>query len=78
MRAGGAGEAVEVDRLAHLPRAARAFEAFKRRDLYDIQLAALFLDAVFLSVRPDGPKEGVLVRNSRPATRGYDPVRPSR
>jgi putative transposase len=37
------------------------FEAFKRRDLYDIQLAVLFLDAVFLSVRPDGPKEGVLV-----------------
>jgi putative transposase len=37
------------------------FEAFKRRDLYDVQLAALFLDAVFLSVRPDGPKEGVLV-----------------
>jgi putative transposase len=37
------------------------FEQFKRRDLYDIQLAALFLDAVFLSVRPDGPKEGVLV-----------------
>jgi putative transposase len=37
------------------------FGAFKRRDLYDVQLAALFLDAVFLSVRPDGPKEGVLV-----------------
>jgi putative transposase len=37
------------------------FEQFKRRDLYDIQLAALFLDAVFLAVRPDGPKEGVLV-----------------
>jgi transposase-like protein len=37
------------------------FAAFGRRDLYDIQLAALFLDAVFLSVRPDGPKEGVLV-----------------
>jgi putative transposase len=37
------------------------FEQFKRRDLYDIGLAALFLDAVFLSVRPDGPKEGVLV-----------------
>jgi putative transposase len=37
------------------------FEQFRRRDLYDIQLAALFLDAVFLSVRPDGPKEGVLV-----------------
>ena len=37
------------------------FEQFRRRDLYDIQLTALFLDAVFLSVRPDGPKEGVLV-----------------
>jgi transposase-like protein len=37
------------------------FEQFQRRDLYDIHLAALFLDAVFLSVRPDGPKEGVLV-----------------
>jgi putative transposase len=37
------------------------FEQFKRRDLYDIQLAALFLDAVFLCVCPDGPKEGVLV-----------------
>jgi putative transposase len=37
------------------------FEQFKRRDLYDIRLAALFLDAVFLSVRPSGPKEGVLV-----------------
>jgi putative transposase len=37
------------------------FEQFKRRDLYDIDVAALFLDAVFLSVRPDGPKEGVLV-----------------
>jgi putative transposase len=37
------------------------FEAFKRRDLYEVQVAALFLDAVFLSVRPSGPKEGVLV-----------------
>src|SRR5215203_1791622 len=37
------------------------FEQFKRRDLYDIRLAALFLDATFLAVRPDGPKEGVLV-----------------
>jgi putative transposase len=37
------------------------FEAFRRRDLYDIQLAALFVDAVFLAVRRDGPKEGVLV-----------------
>jgi putative transposase len=37
------------------------FEQFKRRDLYDTHLAALFLDAVFLSVRREGPKEGVLV-----------------
>ena len=37
------------------------FEQFKRRDLYGVQLATLFLDAVFLPVRPDGPKEGVLV-----------------
>src|SRR5829696_772794 len=37
------------------------FEAFKRRDLYEIRLVALFLDATFLSVRPKGPKEGVLV-----------------
>lgn len=37
------------------------FEAFKARSLYDVRLAALFLDAVFLPVRPEGPKEGVLV-----------------
>src|SRR3954471_8662135 len=37
------------------------FEAFGRRDLYDIHVAALFLDATFLAVRPSGPKEGVLV-----------------
>jgi putative transposase len=37
------------------------YEAFKRRDLYDVRLVALFLDATFISVRPSGPKEGVLV-----------------
>jgi transposase-like protein len=37
------------------------YEAFKRRDLYDTRLVALFLDATYLSVRRDGPKEGVLV-----------------
>jgi transposase-like protein len=37
------------------------FAAFGRRDLYDIHLAALFVDATFLAVRRDGPKEGVLV-----------------
>jgi putative transposase len=36
------------------------FEAFKRRDLYDIKLVVLFLDAIYLAVRPSGPKEGVI------------------
>jgi putative transposase len=37
------------------------FDAFKRRSLYDVQVVALFLDATFIAVRHDGPKEGVLV-----------------
>jgi transposase-like protein len=37
------------------------YEQFKRRNLYDTGLVALFLDATFISVRPSGPKEGVLV-----------------
>jgi putative transposase len=37
------------------------YEQFKRRSLYDTDLVALFLDATFISVRPSGPKEGVLV-----------------
>jgi transposase-like protein len=37
------------------------FEQFKRRDLYEVHLVALFLDATFTAVRPDVPKEGVLV-----------------
>ncbi len=37
------------------------FERFRRRDLYEIRLTALFLDATFIAVRPDGPKEGVQV-----------------
>jgi transposase-like protein len=49
------------------------FEAFKRRDLYEVQLAALFLDAVFLSVRPNGPKEGVLVGMAREVDRALCP-----
>jgi transposase-like protein len=36
------------------------FLAFGRRDLYEIKLVALFLDAIYLPVRPHGPKEGVL------------------
>ena len=37
------------------------FERFRRRDLYEIRLTALFLDATFSCVRPNGPKEGVQV-----------------
>ena len=37
------------------------FAAFGRRDLYDIQLAALFVDATFSLSAATGPKEGVLV-----------------
>ncbi len=36
------------------------FEAFCRRDLYDVKLVVLFLDAIYLPVRPSGPKEGVM------------------
>src|ERR1700674_25256 len=36
------------------------FEAFCRRDLYEINLVVLFLDAIYLPVRPSGPKEGVI------------------
>jgi putative transposase len=37
------------------------YAAFTRRSLYEVRLLALFLDATFISVRPTGPKEGVLV-----------------
>jgi transposase-like protein len=36
------------------------FAAFCRRDLYDVKLVVLFLDAIYLAVRPSGPKEGVI------------------
>ena len=36
------------------------FQAFSRRSLYDIKLVVLFLDAIYLPVRPSGPKEGVI------------------
>jgi transposase-like protein len=36
------------------------FEAFKRRDLYEVRLVVLFLDAIYLTVCPSGPKEGVI------------------
>lgn len=36
------------------------FEAFKHRSLYDTHLVVLFLDAIYLAVRPSGRKEGVI------------------
>jgi putative transposase len=36
------------------------FAAFKARDLSGIRLVAVFLDAIYLPVRPQGAKEGVL------------------
>jgi transposase-like protein len=35
-------------------------QAFCRRDLFEVKLVALFLDAIYLPVRPSGPKEGVI------------------
>src|SRR5438270_4129467 len=36
------------------------FEAFCCRDLYETRLVVLFVDAIYLPVRPSGPKEGVM------------------
>ena len=37
------------------------YRAFRARSLGEIRLFSLMLDAIYLPVRPDGPKEGVLV-----------------
>jgi transposase-like protein len=37
------------------------YRAFRARSLGDVRLLSLFLDAIYLPVRPEGPKEGVLV-----------------
>jgi putative transposase len=36
------------------------FAQFSGRDLYEVKLVVLFLDAIYLPVRPSGPKEGVM------------------
>jgi transposase-like protein len=46
------------------------FEAFGRRSLYDVQLVVLFLDAIWLPVRPTGPKEGVICAWGSPRMAG--------
>ncbi len=37
------------------------YRAFRARSLAEVRLLSLFLDAIYLPVRPEGPKEGVLV-----------------
>lgn len=37
------------------------YRAFRARSLAEVRLLALFVDAIYLPVRPEGPKEGVLV-----------------
>jgi putative transposase len=37
------------------------YRAFRARSLGEVRILALFLDAIYLPVRPEGPKEGVLV-----------------
>ena len=37
------------------------YRAFRARSLGEVRLLALFMDAIYLPVRPDGPREGVLV-----------------
>ena len=37
------------------------YRAFRARSLADVRLLSLMLDAIYLPVRPEGPKEGVLV-----------------
>ncbi len=37
------------------------YRAFRARSLAEVRLLALMLDAIYLPVRPEGPKEGVLV-----------------
>src|SRR5205814_9723496 len=36
------------------------YRAFRERDLSRVELVALYLDAIYLPVRPTGAKEGVL------------------
>ena len=37
------------------------YQAFRARSLGEVRLLTLFMDAIYLPVRPDGPRRGVLV-----------------
>jgi len=57
------------------------YKAFCARSLDEVELLALFLDAVYVPTRPSGAKEGVLVawglHHARPARPGGRPARPA-
>ena len=57
----GLGKLSEVHGLQDVRRLKERYEWFKRREFYGVNVVALFLDAAFIAVRPDGPTEGVLV-----------------
>ncbi len=48
-----------ISRLCHELR--DRYRAFRARSLAGVELLSLFCDAIYLPVRPEGPKEGVLV-----------------
>lgn len=55
----GAISRSSVSRLCHELR--DRYRAFRARSLADVELLTLFCDAIYLPVRAEGPKEGVLV-----------------
>jgi len=60
VRGGWAREDLALDGREDCAELHERFEAFCRRSLYDVNLVVLFLDAIYLPVRPSGPKEGVI------------------
>jgi transposase-like protein len=68
VRQGGLGSLSKATASRICEELRERFEHFKSRDLYGVQLAALFHDTLFLPVRPDGPKEGRLSLGDLPRT----------
>lgn len=58
-RRGSANSASSVSRLCRELR--DRYRAFRGRALGGVRLLALFMDAIYLPLRPAGPREGVLV-----------------
>jgi transposase-like protein len=54
--------AISKNQVSHVCRELRArYATFCAKSLAEIELLALFLDAIYLPTRPSGAKEGVLV-----------------